>query len=52
VTNPISRLTAAIHVYGGDLLSHERSQWDAETLHEEPYDLEAARQQFETPSKA
>jgi predicted metal-dependent enzyme (double-stranded beta helix superfamily) len=52
VTNPLSRLTAAIHVYGGDLLSQERSQWDAETLREEPYDIEADRQQFEAPSKA
>ncbi len=46
VTNPILRLTGAIHVYGGDLLNHERSQWDAETLREEPYDAEKALQQF------
>jgi predicted metal-dependent enzyme (double-stranded beta helix superfamily) len=52
VTNPIPRLTAAIHVYGGDLLSQERSQWDAETLREEPYDIEADKQRFEVSSKA
>jgi predicted metal-dependent enzyme (double-stranded beta helix superfamily) len=46
VTNPLSRLAAAIHVYGGDLLGQERSQWDAETLHEEPYDLEVAQQRY------
>jgi predicted metal-dependent enzyme (double-stranded beta helix superfamily) len=52
VTNPILRLTGAIHVYGGDLLKHERSQWDAETLREEPYDAEKARQLFAAWSKA
>jgi predicted metal-dependent enzyme (double-stranded beta helix superfamily) len=38
VTNPIPRLTAAIHVYGGDFFAAQRSQWDAETLLEQPYD--------------
>jgi predicted metal-dependent enzyme (double-stranded beta helix superfamily) len=52
VTNPVLRLTAAIHVYGGDLLSQERSQWDAETLREEAYDNERTRRQFETSSTA
>ena len=32
VTNPISRLTGAIHVYGGDFFAAERSEWDPETL--------------------
>src|SRR5688500_18085631 len=27
VTNPIPRLTAAIHVYGGDFFGAERSEW-------------------------
>ena len=27
VTNPIPRLTAAIHVYGGDFFAAERSEW-------------------------
>ena len=29
VTNPIPRLTAALHVYGGDFFEAERSEWDA-----------------------
>ena len=32
VTNPIPRLTGAIHVYGGDFFAIERSEWDPETL--------------------
>ncbi len=47
VTNPLPRLTGAIHVYGGNLLEQERSEWDAETLHERPYDDEKARHLFE-----
>src|SRR5215831_14796274 len=38
--NPISRLTGAIHVYGGDFFAAERSEWDPETLREHPYDVE------------
>jgi hypothetical protein len=36
-TNPIPRLTGAIHVYGGDFFAAERSEWDAETLLEHRY---------------
>lgn len=39
VTNPLPRLTAAIHVYGGDFFAVERSEWDPETLDEGRYDL-------------
>lgn len=46
VTNPIRRMTAAIHVYGGDFFAQGRSEWDAETLRERPFDLEAARATF------
>jgi predicted metal-dependent enzyme (double-stranded beta helix superfamily) len=48
VTNPIDRLTGAIHVYGGDFFdpSH-RSEWDAETLLEQPWDPERAVGRFE-----
>ena len=38
VTNPIPRLTGALHVYGGDFFAPGRSQWDPESLREEPYD--------------
>jgi predicted metal-dependent enzyme (double-stranded beta helix superfamily) len=47
VTNPISRMTGAIHVYGGDFYAAERSQWDPETLLEEPFDFEASARRFE-----
>src|SRR5216684_1260357 len=40
VTNPIPRLTGAIHVYGGDFFAVSRSEWDAETLTERPFDME------------
>lgn len=46
VTNPIGRLTGAIHIYGGDFFAPGRSEWDAETLQERPWDLEAARGEF------
>ena len=46
VTNPIERFTGAIHIYGGDYFAPGRSEWDAETLHERPFDLESARQNF------
>ena len=39
VTNPVPRLTAAIHVYGGDFFDQPRSEWDPETLSEHPYDV-------------
>jgi predicted metal-dependent enzyme (double-stranded beta helix superfamily) len=39
VTNPISCLSGAIHVYGGDLLGAPRSEWDPETLLEQPGDV-------------
>ena len=46
VTNPIRRLTGAIHIYGGDFFKPGRSEWDSETLRERPFDLEAARRTF------
>ena len=51
VTNPIPRLTGAIHVYGGNFFNTPRSEWDAETLTEQPYDVEKNMrlfQEFET----
>jgi predicted metal-dependent enzyme (double-stranded beta helix superfamily) len=47
VHNPLPRYTGAIHVYGGDFVNAARSQWDPETLHEEPYDLAAVRALFD-----
>ena len=47
VTNPIPRLTGAIHVYGGDFFAAERSEWDPETLREGRFDAERTMRQFE-----
>jgi predicted metal-dependent enzyme (double-stranded beta helix superfamily) len=48
VTNPIPRLTGAIHVYGGDFFNPERrSEWDPETLVEGPLDPERTVRRFE-----
>jgi predicted metal-dependent enzyme (double-stranded beta helix superfamily) len=38
VTNPLQRFTAGIHIYGGDFFDTTRSQWNPETLVEEPSD--------------
>ncbi len=47
VTNPIPRLTGAIHVYGGDFFNVERSEWDPESLLEQPYDTTRTMRRFE-----
>ena len=41
VVNPLAKISGAIHVYDGDFFAVQRSMWDAETLAEEPYDLNA-----------
>jgi predicted metal-dependent enzyme (double-stranded beta helix superfamily) len=46
VTNPVERLTGAIHIYGGDFFKPGRSEWDPETLQERPFDLEDAVRRF------
>lgn len=38
VTNPLTRFTGGIHIYGGDFFATPRSQWDPETLVEEASD--------------
>jgi predicted metal-dependent enzyme (double-stranded beta helix superfamily) len=52
VTNPIGRLTAALHVYGGDFFADGRSEWDPETLIEEPFDVERSLRRFEAANAA
>jgi predicted metal-dependent enzyme (double-stranded beta helix superfamily) len=47
VTNPTSKFTGALHVYGGDFFAAHRSEWDADTLHEQPSDGERARRLFD-----
>lgn len=47
VTNPISKFTGAIHVYGGDFFNPNRKEWDPETLCEQPSDPQHIAQLFE-----
>ena len=47
VTNPIARLTGAIHVYGGDFFGAARSEWDPDRLLERPYDVDKNMRLFE-----
>jgi predicted metal-dependent enzyme (double-stranded beta helix superfamily) len=51
VTNPLPRLTGAIHVYGGDFFAVARSEWDPETLLERAFDLEGAMRSFEEAAR-
>ena len=46
VDNPRDVFTGAIHVYGGDFINQPRSQWDPDTLLEEPYDINEVRLRF------
>lgn len=46
VSNPLRRLTGAIHVYGGDFVDQPRSQWGPGAREERPYDMADARRQF------
>lgn len=52
VSNPLGRLTGAIHVYGGDFVNEPRSQWGPGPMEERPYDLDVARLQFEEANRA
>ncbi|HUF82628.1 MAG TPA: hypothetical protein VMN03_15945 [Burkholderiales bacterium] len=47
VTNPLERITAALHVYGGDFFATPRSEWEPGTFKERPYDVAATLQAFE-----
>ncbi len=51
VVNPVNRLTAAIHVYGGDFFGVERQEWDPETHEERPFDFDRTRQYFEKSNR-
>jgi predicted metal-dependent enzyme (double-stranded beta helix superfamily) len=47
VTNPLQKLTGAIHVYDGDFFAAERSEWEPESLEERRYDLAKNMRMFE-----
>jgi predicted metal-dependent enzyme (double-stranded beta helix superfamily) len=52
VANPERRFTGAIHVYGGDFINQPRSQWDPDTLREQPYDIAQVRRLFAAANEA
>jgi predicted metal-dependent enzyme (double-stranded beta helix superfamily) len=52
VTNPIARLTGAIHIYGGDFFATPRSEWDAETLTEHAYDSARTLHYFDEANRS
>ncbi|NKC13110.1 MAG: hypothetical protein GKR94_13185 [Gammaproteobacteria bacterium] len=47
VHNPLQKLTGALHVYGGDFFDTPRSEWDPESLTEQPYSVPRAVAMFE-----
>jgi predicted metal-dependent enzyme (double-stranded beta helix superfamily) len=47
VTNPTEQHAGAIHIYGGDFFATPRSEWDADTGEERPYDVEGTLRYFE-----
>jgi predicted metal-dependent enzyme (double-stranded beta helix superfamily) len=51
VTNPIARLTGAIHVYGADFFGVPRSEWDPERLVEQPGDVQKTLHLFEESNR-
>ena len=46
VANPLRVFAGAIHIYGGDFFGTSRSEWDRETLQEQPFDVARARKVF------
>ena len=47
VANPRREFAVALHVYGGDFFSAERSEWDFDTYEERPRDLGRTMRLFE-----
>jgi predicted metal-dependent enzyme (double-stranded beta helix superfamily) len=47
VANRGREFAVALHVYGGDFFSGERSEWDSETYEERPRDFERTLRLFE-----
>jgi predicted metal-dependent enzyme (double-stranded beta helix superfamily) len=46
VENSRDRVTAAIHVYGGDFFDEPRSQWGPGPAVEQPFDIDFVNQEF------
>jgi len=51
VTNPTTKLTGAIHVYGGNFFEMHRSEWEPESLTEQDYDIERNMRLFEESNR-
>lgn len=51
VSNPLNKITGAIHVYGGDFFETPRSEWNPETFEERPYDVEHTMRVFEESNR-
>ena len=47
VANSRREFAVALHVYGGDFFTGERSEWDPDTFEERPRDLELTMRLFE-----
>src|SRR5688572_29646543 len=51
VANPTTEFAGAIHVYGGDFFQTPRSEFDAATFEERPYDVEYTMRLFEEENR-
>ncbi len=51
VTNPLSTITAEIHVYPGDFFDTPRSEWYPPEYQERPYDVEHTLRVFEESNR-
>jgi predicted metal-dependent enzyme (double-stranded beta helix superfamily) len=47
VTNPLTHFTGGIHIYGADFFDTPRSQWDPESLAEQPSNGATVKAMFE-----
>ena len=52
VANPLDRLTGAIHIYGGNFVTKERSAWGPGPMEERPHDIEVLRRAFAEANEA
>ena len=51
VVNPIPKLTAALHVYGGDFFAPGRTSWAGENQAAEPFSQKGLKNHFEKSNK-
>jgi predicted metal-dependent enzyme (double-stranded beta helix superfamily) len=51
VANPRREFAVALHVYGGDFFTAERSEWDFETYEERPRDFAGTRRLFDEANR-